>query len=225
MSTIRLFTISIISLLFQSTYASKGYEAIKVEMATKREFYQKLYNESTAVTAKEKTILQAQDYLFKTIIEELFPHWYGTPWDFNGTTQIPKKGKIACGYFVTTILRDAGFDIPRIKWAQMASETMIKRVTKNIKRFSNAKIETIEDYIHQKGDGLYIVGLDSHVGFVYKSGQIIRFVHANYYQRQKGVMSESIHTKNPLKDSKYRVIGKILHKVMVTNWILKKKYE
>jgi len=67
----------------------------------------------------------SQAFLIQTITEKIFPCWYNTPCDFKGTTQQPGKGRIACGYFVTTVLRDAGFLIPRVKWAQFAPESMI----------------------------------------------------------------------------------------------------
>ena len=64
-------------------------------------------------------ITTARAYLL-TAIDAHFEHWKGTPWDFNGTTRIPGQGTIACGYFVTTALQDAGFDLPRYRCGQMA---------------------------------------------------------------------------------------------------------
>ncbi|WMJ72126.1 hypothetical protein RCC89_02925 [Cytophagaceae bacterium ABcell3] len=40
------------------------------------------------------------DYL----VNKLIPYWYGTKWDFEGHTDVPGKGEIACGYFVSTTL-------------------------------------------------------------------------------------------------------------------------
>ncbi len=55
-------------------------------------------------------------------------------------------------------------------------------------------------------------------------GEEIKFVHSNYYQRDIGVMSEELDSDNPLKDSNYRVIGKIIDDAMIENWILNLKY-
>src|SRR6187455_2399459 len=41
------------------------------------------------------------------VVETIIPGWIGTAWNFNGTSEKPQQGSIACGYFVTTILRDA----------------------------------------------------------------------------------------------------------------------
>ncbi len=158
------------------------------------------------------------------ITTDIFNCWYGTPWDFNGQTRTPQQGSIACGYFVTGVLYDAGLNIPRVNWAQQASEVFITKMSNDIKRFSNVSVEEVKLYLKKKGNGLYIVGLDKHVGFVFVKGEEIKFVHSNYYQRDIGVMSEELDSENPLKDSNYRVIGKIIDDAMVENWILNLKY-
>jgi hypothetical protein len=174
---------------------------------------------TAAGEAQDSVIARARAYLASAIIDSLFGFWFGTPWDFYGTTKIPGQGKIACGYFVTAVLSDAGLKIPRRKWAEVASETMIKAATADIKRFHNRPIEDVETYITKKGEGMYIVGLDCHVGFIVHYRDSIRFVHSNYYHPETGVMSEPLKGQNPLNDSKYRVIGKILDNAMVKKWI------
>jgi hypothetical protein len=175
-------------------------------------------------TERDSIIIVAHDYLLKTITTDFFNHWYGTEWDFNGTTRTPRQGKIACGYFITTVLSDAGFNIPRVYWAQQASEYYIKRMTSDIKRYSNVSIEKVMTYFQGREDGLYVVGLDSHVGFVYKRGKKLQFVHASYYNPKEGVKSENLDSKNPLSESEYRVIGRILDKEMVRKWILEEEW-
>ncbi len=175
-------------------------------------------------TERDSIIIVAQEYLLKTITTDFFNHWYGTEWDFNGTTRTPREGKIACGYFITTVLSDAGFKIPRVYWAQQASEYYIKQMTSDIKRYSNVSIEKVMTYFQGREDGLYVVGLDSHVGFVYKHGKKLQFVHASYYNPKEGVKSENLDSKNPLSESEYRVIGRILDKEMVRKWILEEEW-
>ena len=203
----------------------KEYSVVLKSIKIERQSFQSKYKSANSIQ-KEVILKKAKKYLFKTLSKDIFPQWYGTAWDFNGTTRTPKKGKIACGYFVTNTLTDVGFNIPRIKWAQSASEVFIKKLapTKDIVRFSNKPLAKVIAYFKKKGDGLYLVGLDSHTGFVVVNKDKINFVHANYYQREIGVMSEDISTKNPFGDSKYRVIGKLLSDKMVENWILNKRY-
>lgn len=202
----------------------KSYPELKKETLERRAIFFKEYSGSKNNKIKQDSIIaEAQNYLL-TISDDFFRSWYNTPWTFHGHSQIPGEGSIACGYFVTTTLRDMGFNIPRIKWAQQASEYMIKKVTTDIKRFQQKPMKDVLDYIEAKGEGLYIVGLDSHVGYIYYLNGKMSFVHANYYRPQIGVMSEPLIGRNPLNDSKYRVIGKIFDREMVQSWIQNTPY-
>ncbi len=140
------------------------YSILIKEIITKRDAFMFEYENSNSIK-KDSIILDARNYLIHTMATELFPYWYGTKWDFNGTTRIPRKGRIACGYFVTNVLTDVGFNIPRIKWAQSASEVFIKKLANNkVKRFTNEQIANVEKYLINSGNGLYLVGLDNHTG-------------------------------------------------------------
>ncbi len=167
----------------------------------------------------------SRSYIFETITNDIFNYWYGTPWDFNGQTRIPGQGTIACGYFVTGVLSDAGFNVPRVAWAQLASEVFIRKLTTDVKVFSNKPIEEVKAYVEKRPDGLYIVGLDTHVGFIYMKNDTIKFVHSNYYQPSIGVMAQDFETDNPLNDSKYRVLGRLFDEQMIRNWINNKAYK
>ena len=149
--------------------------------------------------------------LINNIRDSLFACWYGTAWDFNGITEEPGKGKIACGYFVTTILRDMGIPLKRYKHAQMASEEMINAIClkNNISRYVNEDIPSFVEKIKAKGAGLYIAGLDFHTGFILNDGYEVYFVHSNYAGK-KVVMSEIAVESGVLATSKKIVTGKII---------------
>ncbi len=207
----------------QQKEKAKEYTVFIKEVIAKRDTFQLQYESATAKKRKD-IVKKARLYIVKTVATELFPYWYGTKWDFNGTTRTPQKGRIACGYFVTNTLTDVGFNIPRIKWAQSASEVFIKKLAKKeIKRFTNTSIIKVEEYLKNSGNGLYLVGLDSHTGFIYVHEGEVRFVHADYYEPEKGVVSEKLNSFSPIADSKYRVIGKLMSDEMIVSWMLKKK--
>jgi hypothetical protein len=171
--------------------------------------------------------VEARAYLEKSIIEDLFPCWIGTPWDFNGVTQKPGEGLIACGYFVSTVLRDAGFRIERAKLGQQASQVIIMTMTTDdqIKITSNSSIKNMEEIFKNRGDGLYIIGLDRHAGFVTVKGTTMTFVHSSYYTPPHSVCAEPLQGKNPFADSSYRVIGKIPSEESLKHWIKGEKIE
>ena len=200
------------------------YEGLKNRITEKQHYFSTIYSSSDSVQQKD-IVRQAQAYLTTTITDSLFFYWYGTPWNCSGTTKIPKQGNIACGFFVTGILSDAGFQIPRVKWAQSASEPVIVKIASNIQRFRNQPMSKLIDYLNKQGDGLYMVGLDCHVGFISKSGNTFRFIHSSYYRPEIGVMAEPLEGHNPLNDSRYRIIGKLLDVEMTQNWLKRVVYK
>jgi len=202
----------------QSDYS----ELVNITKNAQKDFYT-LYKANQI--SKDTIVSDARRFIFSMLTKEFFPHWYGTPWNFYGSTRTPKKGNIACGYFITTVLTDVGFDIPLTKWAQSASEIFIKKLTPNCFKFSNKPISEIRKHLLNQGNGLYLVGLDCHTGFIVVRDSTIKFVHASYYKPEIGVMSEDIDTWNPFRDSHYRVIGKLLTNEMIVNWITSYQYK
>ena len=215
------------------------------EIATARDVYKEKLNhlekarKSLAVkyasanqTEKKQLILEARKVLTNMLVGEVFTAWYRTRWDFNGVTQTPGQGEIACGYFVTTTLRDIGIKLNRVKWAQQASVKMIRKFCpqESIKVIYNKPIKESSDYLKAQGEGVYLVGLDRHVGYVIveKSRDTdelkMAFVHADYYDRARGVTSEVIEGNNPLNDSKYRMVGKLFSEAHVIAWLQEKHY-
>lgn len=177
---------------------------------------QKLVADSAA---RNHVLDSARTILRDALANKLLPSWYGTPWDFNGMTRIPGQGTIACGYFVNTVLLDAGFVLPRIRWSQLAAEPVILKLAPKAKRFRDKSVGDVEKWLGEQGDGLYTVGLDNHVGFITRRNGTSRFVHSNYYHRDIGVMAEPLDGDNPFTHSRYRIIGKLLDDQMMEAWL------
>lgn len=153
------------------------------------------------------------------VIHHIFPYWYGTDWDFNGVTEEPLKGKIACGYFVTTVLRDAGYPIQRIKMAQCASLVMIKSLTNKLDYFSNSPYDEFIQKVSSRGKGLYVIGLDCHTGFLYHDGKELFFIHASYLGERQ-VVKEKAALNSILKQSKFKVVGYLsLDEKFISRWL------
>jgi hypothetical protein len=153
---------------------------------------------------------QARGALLDSTYAGLFENWYGTPWDFNGTTETPAAGKIACGYFVSTVLRDLGLKVERARLAQQASENIILSLTTNahIKRYRRTTINDFVGEVRTWGPGLYIVGLDVHVGFIVNVNEEVYFIHSSYVDPFCVVKERAVESKI-LAFSNYRVLGKI----------------
>ena len=197
---------------------TKPYTQILSDIEIQRVAFGLMYHEAS-IEDKALVIKKSKQYLFDQLTLEIFPSWYGTKWDFNGVTETPQEGQIACGYFVTTTLRDLGLKIPRVKWAQAASETMILEATNEVKRFSNAEMKEVKSWLISRPDAIYMVGLDNHTGYVYKKGKQLLFVHSSPYNKVHGVIAEDINIHSPLTVSNYRVFGEVLTNEMILRWL------
>ena len=167
------------------------------------------------INAKQKIFTDA-------VVKTIVPAWIGTPWDFNGITETPGQGKIACGYFVTTVLRDAGItNIARIKLAQAASQNIIKAMTtsSHIKMCCNKPLTDFITLVKVNGYGLYVVGLDNHTGFIYNDGKEVYFIHSSV-AGTRDVQLEKAATSSVLNNSKYKMVGKISdNEVLLNRWV------
>jgi len=191
-------------------YVPGSYSAKLYDIKNKKLEHQNTFNSSESLHSRFDFIKYSEDELVKLIKQEIFPHWYDTKYDFYGTTENPGKGKIACGYFVTTVLRDVGVPIERVKMAQAASERMIKTMVDEDKilRFRKTSMRKFIYAIEDMGKGLYVVGLDTHAGFIFYDGDEVRFIHSTG-RKEKRVINEKALTSPSLIRSKYRVVGKI----------------
>ncbi len=171
---------------------------------------QERYIQTKLIAKTIKDTSKNNQAICKYISNSIFPFWYGTIWGFNGTTEQPRKGRIACGYFVTTVLRDAGFDIAREKMAQMPSEKMIKELlpAKYITRYSNIEIDNFVKKLGPPQHKLYIVGLDTHIAFLMGENNNWYMVHSSGRWPFCVVKEKALNSKT-LKKSNYKVVGRL----------------
>jgi preprotein translocase subunit Sss1 len=177
--------------------------------------------QTASPTDRTAVIAEARTLITKSIYEDLFPAWYGTGWDFNGTSEVPQQGKIACGYFVSTVLRDAGWNVERVRLAQQASENIILSLTTDpfVKRFRRVPIGEFVNAVKESGAGIYIVGLDVHVGFIVNTGSDVYFIHSSYAEPYV-VLKEKAMESGILASSKYRVLGNIsADERLIRDWL------
>ncbi len=161
-------------------------------------------------------VLRAARRTFESaVVDQLAPRWLGTRWGFSGVSEVPRRGVIACGYFVTTLLRHVGLMVERVKLAQQASERIITTITTpgHIKRFRQVSLRRFLEGIYAQGDGLFIVGLDYHVGLLYVAGGRGRFIHSSAQgcptHADGCVIDERAERSAALENSRYRVVGRI----------------
>jgi len=164
---------------------------------------------SKARTAEEKAAVEKDArVILELVMPEMMRCWLGTPYDFNGTAEKPGGGKVACGYFVSTVIRDAGFRVDRYKLAQQPSENILRTFLKSDGCLLKVgqDFESYAEWVEGMEPGVYLMGLDSHVGFIVNGAEGTRFYHSSGWQK-RGVVNEAGNKAGVLRHSNWRMIG------------------
>lgn len=203
-------TLPIVMMLAASV--AEDYRAAVAKLAEKRG--------ELATRPPRDRLTEARSVLLTAFDEQLFPAWEGTPWDFYGTTQTPREGHIACGYFVSTLLRDAGLKVERVKLAQQASEKIVKTLASEpeIQRFRNAAAADIVKAVREKhGPGLFVVGMDYHVGLLRLTADDALLCHSAVLEPRSATCEKA--ETSPGFVSSYHVIGPALNDARLGDWL------
>jgi hypothetical protein len=165
----------------------------------------------------------ARQAVTKGLLEGIFPHWYGTAWDFNGYTDRPGKGAVACGYFVSTTLKHCGFDINRFTLAQQGPYH--EALTLSLADTMDAIVKPEEGmgkYFNDHGmtDGLYFAGLDMHVGYLYRKAPDLFFIHSNYTDSLTVVVEVADSSKAFNNSGQYYITPITSNDALIRKWIL-----
>lgn len=178
--------------------------------------YQNAYKTSLH---KDSVLLSAGLFLEEQITNSMFEFWKGTPWDFYGTTDVPKQGKIACGYYVSTSLKHLGWNVNRYKLAQQTPLNEIQSLDPKAEIIIGGH-SVFMDYLKNKAtDGLYMIGLSNHVGMIFKKDTNVYFLHS-YFYKNTGVVKENAFSSWLLTNYDTFILGKISrNKEFVKKWL------
>ncbi len=161
-----------------------NYTATKQQAEVLRTSLAQKYLMAKSDAQKQHIADSAQQLFTNYLLNQIVPHWYGTEWEFDGYTAIPNKGAIACGYFVSTTLLHIGVNVNRYKLAQQNPENEAKTVAIDASKVKEYTFEESRNDIFLElatyQDGLYFVGLDYHVGYLYIKNQQPYFIHSDY---------------------------------------------
>lgn len=205
--------------------AAAEYKPRVARLAARRTALAARYRQAGTASGKAAVLQQARQLLVASLDTVIWPAWYGTPWAFYGVSQQPQHDSIACGYFVTTTLRDAGLRLDRVALAKTTSEKLIQNLTDeaHIRRYRLVPQARFVQQVQQLGDGLYLVGLDFHVGFLRVQQGQVRFIHSTYLGAGQ-VVNEDAATSAALR-SKYRVVGRISADArLLESWLQQRRF-
>ena len=162
-----------------------------------------------ARTADQKAAVEHDArVILEIMLPEMMRCWVGTPYDFNGTAEKPGRDRIACGYYVSTLLRDAGFRVDRYKLAQQPSGNIMRTFLPA----DSCQLKVGEDYrkyadwVEGMKPGVYLIGMDTHVGFIVVRTDGMHFFHSSA-DRRVGVVEETRDKAWALRKSNWRMLG------------------
>ena len=169
---------------------------------------------------EKDTFLDSVSIVFSsTLLNNIIPHWYGTSWDFNGYTNVPNQGEIACGYFVSTTLKHMGLNINRYDLAKQNPLNEAKSVAIDTNCIVSVESENIKmTFFESFKSGLYFVGLDGHVGYLYVNNEKAFFLHSNYLENR--VMLETIQNSEAFISYSYSISKITGNKILMLKWLL-----
>lgn len=201
------------------------YDSLRQNIIGERDSMSYSFTEATNNTARNRKLDEARKYLENTLTNEVFPYWYQTEWDFNGITEEPRSGAIACGYFVTTTLKHAGFDLERSRMAQQPASYIIKSLCdqSTLKRIGHNDTKRLIEHMNAQPDGLYIIGLDSHVGFVHKQYGQLFFVHSSYSNGRQVIKEKLAESSAIIRSENYHIANLFSNDKVVAKWLKKQK--
>lgn len=201
------------------------YEVLKEETERWRQNLGRRYREAGSNRGRNAVIDEAAVFL-DTALPDLMKCWLGTPWDFNGHCETPGSGKIACGYFVATVLRDAGFRVDRYGLARQPSQNILRTFLPKDEMSLRVGVpyEAYAGELRGMDSGIRIVGLDTHVGFIVSRPDGFRFVHSSG-SSPWCVVDEAEGDAEVLRRSNYRVQGNLTaNRELVRKWLVGEKF-
>ena len=204
-----------------STYNSAIYKITK-----SRDSLASLYKTTDSELEKQAIIAKASVLFQNSLLYSIFPYWYGTKWDFNGYSEIPREGTIACGYFVSTTLRHSGVPINRYKLAQQTPQNEAKSLASGAKIIELGDVsnkEMLEYFKANCTEGLYFVGLFNHVGFLLYSNNQLYFIHSNYIGTS-GVTLECTKYSLAFRGPVYYIVPLTSNEAFIRKWLLQKTF-
>jgi len=196
----------------------RSYDDVLADLAAARRALGTRWN--AAAPDRPALLAEARSALHAAIRDDIIPPWFGTPWEFYGTSEIPGQGSIACGYFVTTVLRDAGIRLARVQLAQQASEHIVRTFADRgevTRTHGRAALEVVQE-IKERGAGLYTIGLDFHVGLLSWDGEgRVEMCHSSVLAPGTVICEDAARSEAMI--SGIHVLGPVLSDRVVEAWI------
>ena len=200
------------------------YEAMKRDLERWRLELQDRHKKAPNVEARRAVERDAR-VLLETVLPEMMRGWLVTPWDFTGTASGPGREPVACGYFVSTVLLDAGFRLDRYRLAQQPSSRILTSLIpkETCRLLVDLPYERFVSDVEGMSDGVYLLGLDTHVAFLVVGDGGFRFIHSSGSEPWR-VVDEACGDAKVLRESRWRMLGNLTaDEALLRKWLAKQE--
>ena len=118
---------------------------------------------------------------------------------------------------------DMGLNLNRYKLAQQGPENEAKSISINLADVLYFNCENINEELRSLEKGVYFIGLDNHVGYLYLTDNNAYFIHSNYIEGV--VMIETTEYSEAFYSSNYYVSKITSNKSLIIKWLKNEEVE
>lgn len=206
---------------YEPSISSRGYQGIVADLKGQLQNLSTGYTQAQTHEEREY-VLNTSKKFFAQCFETLIEKWYGTPWDFYGDSKFPHTGYIACGYLVSNTLNHLSVDVDRRLLAQQWPVNMVRSMFgEEMSQVSDRS--AMISIIQKQGYGVYMIGLDRHVGFILYDSYGMKFIHSSYSGSKAVLAEEPEYSLALLQSGKY-YIGKLTSDSFMRKWLTHKNF-
>lgn len=206
-----------------------AYEAALVKLEGRRQALARRFKAAEDGAGRATVRAEARAVALAAMRDVIFPAWLGMPWGLgpNSTPTRPHQPDtvIACGYFVSSALENLGLKLAtRFSFAQapaLHAQRSLAPAGRDLHVFFSVPGDELARKIAALGEGLYVIGLNNHIGFVDVRGEDVRIVHASYTGEQV-VTDEPLATAQVIANSRaagYFVTPLLQDDRLVEHWL------
>jgi len=204
-------------------WSEGDYKSCKNKIKEKRKAYYANYQQRND-SAKTLIVREAGNYLFENLLNRIIPFWYGMPWCLSGYSNIPQEGTVGCSYFISNTLVDCGFNLNRFRLAQtdpIAGSRSLTFEDSTIQYSAELSVYDLARKIRNNHpEGIYIIGLDDHIGYLLIYKGKLYFIHSAYYY--PNVVCMEYFEKSPaiIGSKNYYLTPISTNHILIEKWIL-----
>ena len=213
----------------EAQHDAAAYEAALAGIEARRVALTRRLKAADSGAERATVLADARVAALAAMREVVLPAWLGMAWGLgpNSTPTRPHEPGtvIACGYFVSSALENLGLRLgTRFRFAQapaLHAQRSLAPAARDLHVFFSIPGDELARKIAGLGEGLYIIGLNNHIGFVDVRGEQVRIIHASYTGDQV-VSDEPLATAEVIANSRaagYFVTPLLQDDRLVERWL------